>query len=119
MSADRQLHHNDGTRWDFLKGCLPNGINPTDIDLVFERRGHFLCLEGKREGQSFPIGQRRFYDALHSPPKFIVVCFYGNPPDAVVAFAVWGKSPAPGTADELRALVQRWYAWVEKRAMGS
>jgi len=113
----RQLRENNDNRWDFLKGTLPHGINPTDIDLVYERRGHFLVLEGKRlsmMGVPFSVGQRRFYDALNSLPNFTVVHFYGQPPVDVTAFARWGHEPHPATTDELREQVRRWYAWVER-----
>lgn len=112
----RQLHENKDNRWDFLKGVLPNRIDPTDIDLVYERRGRFLVLEGKRVGATFKTGQRRFYDALHAPPRVFVYHFYGTPPDTVTAFGLWGKPAQPGTTDDLRTIVRRWYAWVERSA---
>ena len=114
-SRPRQLRSNGDNRWDFLAGVLPNGINPTDIDLVYERRGHFLVLEGKRAGAVTRTGQRRFYDALHKPPYSIVVHFYGTPPDEVTAFAKWPEIPQPGTTDGLIEWIQLWYAWVERK----
>jgi hypothetical protein len=113
----RQLRQNNDSRWDFLAGVLPNGINPTDIDLMYERRGHFLVLEGKREGAPFSIGQRRFYNAFHQPPRVIVVHFYGTPPTTVTSFGVWGAPAKPCNTEGLIAHVRTWFEWVERRAV--
>ena len=113
--AVRQLRTNNDNRWDFLAGVLPYRINPTDIDLMFERRGWFLVLEGKREGAPFGIGQRRFYDALNALPQFTIVHFYGTPPDEITAFARWGREAHPGTTEELRSAVRAWFDWVERQ----
>lgn len=109
----RQLRQNNDNRWDFLAGVLPHRINPTDIDLVFERRGRFLVLEGKRMGATFGVGQRLFYDRMSALPQFTVIHFYGDPPEDVRAFGFWGQKAQPGTTAELQALVARWFAWVE------
>ena len=114
--SERQLRQNNDNRWDFLAGVLPHRINPTDIDLMYERRGRFLVLEGKREGATFGIGQRRFYDALSALPQFTVVHFYGAPPDDVTAFARWGKEPHVGNTDDLRQSVRHWFDWIEQSA---
>lgn len=111
-----QLRANKDGRWDFLWGVLPHGINPTDIDLVYERRGHFLVLEGKHEGAGFSTGQRRFYDAVHEPPRIIVVHFYGTPPATVTSFGRWGSPAKPGATEDLIAEIKRWYEWVETHA---
>lgn len=113
MSEQRQLRQNNDNRWDFLCGVLPNGINPTDIDLVYERKGQFLVLEGKREGAQMPTGQRRFYQAMTAVPQFSVVTFCGNPPDEVTSYTPWGKEPRQASTDDLRQLVKRWFEWVE------
>lgn len=110
---ERQLRQNNDNRWDFLAGVLPHGINPTDLDLVYERRGRFLVLEGKRVGATMRTGQRRFYDALAAIPQFAVFYFEGYPPDDVRAFARWGRELHPATTDDLRTLVSRWFEWVE------
>ncbi len=112
----RQLRENKDGRWDFLCGVLPHGINPTDIDLMYERHGYFLVLEGKREGATFKTGQRRFYDALHKPPYIIVVHFYGIPPSTVTAFGRWGRPAKPASTEDLIAEIKHWYDWVETRA---
>ena len=113
MTATRQLRSNLDNRWDFLCGVLPGGINPTDIDLMYERRGHFLILEGKHTGARIHKGQKICLDALAAVPGVFVIHFYGTPPDQVEAFGVWPRPAHPGTTDDLIQLIKRWFAWVE------
>lgn len=113
----RQLRQNNDGRWDFLCDVLPGGINPTDIDLMYERRGHFLVLEGKRSGSTIRMGQRRCLDALAAlRPRVYVIHFYGTPPDQVDAFGVWPLPATPATTDDLIARIQQWFSWVEATA---
>lgn len=116
MNYTPQLRKNLDGRWDFLNGVLPHGINPTDIDLVIERRSQFLVLEGKHEGATFGTGQRRFYDALSAVPGFTVVHFYGTPPDVVVSFGGWGGPAQSASTEDLRTFVRLWFADVEEEA---
>jgi hypothetical protein len=113
----RQLRdQSGGGRWDFSAGLLPHGINPTDIDLAYERRGYFLFLEGKRPGETIPTGQRLFLDALSKLPRVTVVHFEGDPPAEVQRHAMWGSPLAPSTTDGLCSLITEWYGWVESEA---
>lgn len=111
--SEKQLRSNPDNRWDFLAGVLPHKINPTDIDLVYERRGYFLFLEGKRMGAQMTTGQRRFYDALHNPPRFIVVQFFGEPPDDVKAFSRWREPLKVCDTEGFREEIRKWFQWVE------
>lgn len=113
----RQLRNVNAERFDFLAGVLPHGINPTDIDLSFERRGHFLFLEGKRPGQKITRGQTLYFDALKAGPRSItVVRFEGTPPDRINGYAQWGQPLIQANADGLRDFVRAWFDWVEARA---
>lgn len=104
-------------KWDFLAGFLPYGIEPMDIDLCIERRGHFLILEGKRPLEEMPKGQKRCLDALNRLPQFTVVRIEGNPPDEVTAYARWGSDVKELTTTEgFKDLVYRWFESVERRA---
>lgn len=111
--TEPQLRSQAAARWDFLHGVLPHGIDPTDIDLCYERNGFFLFLEGKRPGQfqNLKRGQRLFYERLHAPPRYIVVRFEGNPPDDVQCFGRWDKPLEAGDADGLRNEIKLWYEW--------
>ena len=44
--------------WDFLKQCWAGSIDPTDIDAMVERKGHFLLFETKDNGKKVPLGQK-------------------------------------------------------------
>lgn len=112
----RQLRQNNDGRWDFLSGVLPNHINPTDVDLSYERRGHFLFLEGKRSGAFIKTGQRRYLNALAELPNVHVIHFYGTPPDQVEAYGIWPKPAKPATTDDLISSIKRWFEWVERKA---
>lgn len=115
----RQLRQAWITRFDFLGGCLPGKVEPTDIDQVLERRGNFLFIECKRPHQPIPRGQAILFDSLlelgserHDVRLLQVV---GQPPDRIEAAGWWGKSPAPHTVDEVRAVVRRWWDWAGTR----
>jgi hypothetical protein len=111
----RQLRNPADERWDFLKGTLPGRINPTDIDLAYERNGNFLFLEGKRPGVLIPKGQQIFFDRLADLPNFTVIRFEGYPPDSVKRFRYWHAPDwTDGDADALRAEILLWFEWKEK-----
>jgi hypothetical protein len=44
--------------WDWVKGLLPRGIEPMDIDGLVEIGGHFLIWETKTSGAEIPVGQK-------------------------------------------------------------
>jgi hypothetical protein len=115
----RQLRNPNAARWDFLAGLLPHGIEPTDIDLCIERNGHFLIMEGKRNGEIMPKGQERFLNALRNGPRSVtVVTFWGNPPDEIVAFRPWGQAESSDTTTEgFRTYIRAWFhAHADSRA---
>jgi hypothetical protein len=43
--------------WDYMDGCFPRGIIPTDVDGMVEINGSFLFLEEKRANACPPPGQ--------------------------------------------------------------
>jgi len=101
------------TRFDFLDGALPGGVNPSDIDQVLERNRHFLYIECKRPHQPVPRGQQILFDHLvDAPPQSVrLLQVVGDPPDDIRQFGWWGKPLASTTLDEVRALVRRWWDW--------
>ena len=110
-----QLRDPADIRWDFLAHFLPYGIEPTDIDLLIERNGRFLALEGKRAGVSIPTGQRRCLGELDALPEFTVVHFEGYPPDDVTACAKWGQELSWTDTEHLRDRIARWFEWADKQ----
>lgn len=55
-----------------IKGCLPYGVTPSDIDGVVEHNGHFLWIETKWERKALSGGQHRMLVELSRVPKMIV-----------------------------------------------
>ena len=107
------------TRFDFLDGAIPGGVNPSDIDQVLERNGHFLFIECKRPHQPVPRGQQILFDRLlqlsstdHDVRLLQVV---GNPPDKIQQRGWWGKPLRDTSLEEVRGLVRRWWDWAGQR----
>ena len=51
--------------WGILKGCFGDSkIEPTDMDGLVERKGHFLVLEAKQPGVKIKQGQWWTFNAL-------------------------------------------------------
>lgn len=115
----RQLRQLWITRFDFLGGCLPGRVEPSDIDLVLERRGQFLFIECKRPHQPIVRGQQILFDhllLLSTPTHDVrVLQVVGHPPDDIHAFGWWGKELQEGDVDDVRELVNRWWDWAGSR----
>ena len=110
----RQIRQLWITRFDCLAGCLPGAENPSDVDQVIEKNGHFLFLEFKRPYQTIPRGQAILFDRLLelNPEKVRLLLVVGQPPDEIITFRWWGKPYDAGEGvDALRALVRRWRDW--------
>jgi hypothetical protein len=114
----RQLRQQGLPRFDFLLGALPNKEAPTDIDLVCEKNGHFLFIEGKSPmSVGISQGQSIFYDALIRlcPERVRVLVIYGTPPDDISGYRWWKKAYHPGNAHDIRSLVRRWRDWAAQQ----
>lgn len=109
----RQLRQMWITRFDFLGGAIGRGVEPSDIDQVLERRGHFLYIECKRPHQPIPRGQEILFDHLSTPPpkSVLVLQVVGNPPDEIQQFGWWRQPLKAGTVDDVRRLVRAWWDW--------
>lgn len=66
--------------WKPIAALLPGRCGASDIDGVIERRGHFLFLEGKREGEKLSLGQLIMLKALAAldPEKVTVLVITGD-----------------------------------------
>jgi hypothetical protein len=116
----RQIRQLWITRFDFLAGLLPHGIEPSDIDQALERHGHLLFIECKRRGQGIPRGQEILFDALldlaDTEHRVCILVIEGDPPDGIRRYAWWFTGATSQTLDwrptslaEIRAKVQCWY----------
>lgn len=54
-------------RFDYADGICSGGC--TDVDMLWERNGHFLAIENKRPGERMKLGQLRTLRALASQPN--------------------------------------------------
>src|SRR5690349_8230975 len=104
--------------WAILDDCFTGKIRPTDIDGLVERNGCFLLLEAKSPGVSIGTGQQRTFDALLSK-GFTIIIIWGKPqqPERIrVSTMHNGKvvtHEQPANADVLRAMVRRWFLFVD------
>jgi hypothetical protein len=67
------------TDFGFLRGVIlenPKAM-PSNIDMVFERRGNFLIGEWKREDEDISLGQKILLKALADQDKFTVLVING------------------------------------------
>ena len=67
------------TDFGFLRGVIlenPKAM-PSNIDMVFERRGNFLIGEWKRENEDISLGQKILLKALADQDKFTVLVING------------------------------------------
>ena len=71
------------TDFGFLRGVIlenPKAM-PSNIDMVFERRGNFLIGEWKREDEDISLGQKILLKALADQDKFTVLVINGYSDD--------------------------------------
>jgi hypothetical protein len=109
-----------------LVGLIPTNpkLLPSNLDMVYERRGHFLLCEWKREGESVSRGQEILLCALAAQPSFIVLLVTGDTDDgmrvsSVAQLSADGSIRPKGTdVDDLKSLISRWYLWVEMKCGG-
>lgn len=111
--------------YNWLRGCFPRGILPTDIDGFIEISGHFLFLEFKHESAlrngAVPKGQSMAFRGLVEIGRGkIAVALIGTDDDGEpTCIEVWH----PGRPYQLRdcdkegvkEFCRRWSAWVEQQ----
>ena len=71
------------TDFGFLRGIIldnPKAM-PSNIDMVFERRGNFLIGEWKREDEEISLGQKILLKALANQDRFTVLIINGYSDD--------------------------------------
>jgi hypothetical protein len=103
-------------RW--LSPHLPGKVNPTDIDSVLERNGHFLIQEYKDPGATLHKGQRIMLKHLVRLGMDVLVV-WGSDADAEAPVQVFrvdrngelSEVPELSTAEELALFVRRWLRW--------
>jgi len=86
MSDERKypnlMRNKYATHIDFrdFKGLIesnPRAV-PSNLDMLFERKGYFLVGEWKRPNESISIGQQILLKALSKVPRFTVLVIIGS-----------------------------------------
>lgn len=103
----RQLNQSQAERFDYAQGIASGGCS--DIDMYWERGGHFLFIENKRPGESFSTGQLIGLRALDKQPNCTVWVVRGNPPDDIHSAGPLDGEQFPLDVDSLRKRIQRWW----------
>lgn len=94
----------------------PTRITFGDIDLITERHGHFLFIEGKRQSEEPSTGQEILLDALVADGHTVLV-IYGDPPTDIRELRWWReRDRSPTSIDDLHAQIAAWFAVVDERS---
>ena len=93
---------------------------PSNIDMVYERNGHFLVGEWKRRGEKISGGQRLLLHRMASLPQFKILLIVGDTDNGMVVHEVYKL-----TADDvvkigegkqfLDELINGWYEHIERK----
>jgi len=117
--------------YNWLKGCFPRGILPTDIDGEVELNGHFLRMEFKHEralrngaiprGQMMALSRVVQLRAPSAETKVFTVLLIGtsNETGEPSCCDIWypgGKKQGVENCDvkRIREICKRWSAYAEK-----
>jgi len=108
-----------------LKGCFGNTrIEPTDVDGLVERNGHFLVLEAKKPGVKIKQGQLWTFNALRNTGLFTILILWGEKNMPQEMQVLYPKplevSPAkPCDINDVRRVVTWWFNRAEKLKRGA
>lgn len=108
--------------WGFLKakGCFGGTkIEPTDIDGLTERKGHFLFIECKSPGVPLNLGQTILHKALIATGVFTVIRLWGhartlNVTEIEVLSPFGNIEKREATTDFLIRVCYRWFLRANK-----
>lgn len=107
--------------WGILKGCFGDTrIEPTDVDGLVERNGHFLLLEAKAPGVPVKQGQWWTFNALRNTGYFTIIVVWGqtNAPEAMQVLYPPPLAAGPkkqADLNDLRNVVSWWFARVNRK----
>ena len=105
------------TDFGFLRGVIldnPKAM-PSNIDMVFERRGHFLVGEWKRKDEEISLGQKILLKALANHDKFTVLVINGYSDDTGTEINEFYKVQQDKLAilgngvDKFKEFINKWY----------
>ena len=111
MMRDKYAPHVD---FGELSGLLGR-ILPSNLDMVLERKGHFLFGEWKRDGEKISKGQEILLKALSGLPKTTVLVVSGDTDNGMRVERFWrilpdGSYTQSGTGlIEFKDYITEWY----------
>jgi len=89
MMRDKYAPHVD---FGELSGLLGK-VLPSNLDMVLERKGHFLFGEWKRDGEKISKGQEILLKALSGLPKATVLVVSGDTDNGMRVDCFWRVLP--------------------------
>tara|TARA_B100001059_G_C17801787_1_gene566631 strand:- start:169 stop:552 length:384 start_codon:yes stop_codon:yes gene_type:complete len=119
---NNQAKHID---FGFLSGVIEDNPKamPSDLDMVFERKGKFLIAEWKRDGEKISMGQKILLKSLAKNDNFKVLIIEGYSYDGATEVKRIGiikqdklEKIAEGI-DGLKKVIKRWYKYANKGAL--
>ncbi len=82
MTPLTTMRNQYATHTDFrdFQGLIPENTHflPSNIDMICERKGHFLIGEWKKPNENMATGQQLLLKAFAQVPKFTVLVIIGN-----------------------------------------
>jgi hypothetical protein len=118
------MRNPDAKHIDFsdLQGIIPSNPRflPSNLDMVYERNGHFLVGEWKRRGEKISGGQRLLLHRLASLPQFKILLIVGDTDNGMAVHDVYKLTAEDviriGEGKEFLAqLINVWYDSVRDR----
>lgn len=101
MMRDKYAPHVD---FGELSGLLGK-VLPSNLDMVLERKGHFLFGEWKRDGEKISKGQEILLKALSGLPKTTVLVINGDTDNGMRVERFWRILPDGSYADCGKGLI--------------
>jgi hypothetical protein len=102
MMRDKYAPHVD---FGELSGLLGR-ILPSNVDMVLERKGHFLFGEWKRDGEKISKGQEILLKALSGLPKTTVLVVSGDTDNGMRVERFWRILPDGSYTQSGKGLIE-------------
>jgi hypothetical protein len=108
--------------FEFLYGVIPENpkAQPSNVDMMFERKGKFLVGEWKRTNENMNLGQKILLEAFAKKKDFIVIIIEGHSVDGDTEVKrIYrlkdGKEVLLGEGiDLLKNLIIKFYRWANR-----
>jgi hypothetical protein len=116
------MHNPYATHLDFFrfKGVFKNNPNatPSNLDMIFERKGKLLVGEWKRQNEKLSKGQEILLKSLAKQENFVVLIVQGDTDKDMVVTKFWqiknDKCELQGeSAEDLKDFMNQWYNWAD------